>query len=336
MPAETAVPLRYYRSQAELAPRLGMVVPSWFPPEHDIGDAAAVLATALADLETVLTPANCLVVCDGSAVAVTAARRLDGGFEVLELDDGPHGKGGAVGQGLRRLLERDLDWFIVRDHDGDHFLCDTPRLVRLGLQMREVSQLVLVNGGRSRPARPMGWLREQYERLVNEVVWRGLHHHAARAGRAVDEAWLLPGEPVPDLQSGYKCCSRAAAERVAAAYAAADWTARRWGCEVVATVEVVSAGGAFGEVQRSALDHQPLTTYEGGADRARLHADIVLDAVARLSLPADAVLTWFDAAVARGELRCAWEQREPIAAMRRHLSERLGSDLPAREAPWLC
>ncbi len=330
------MPLRYYRSQAELAPRIGMVVPSWFPPDHAVGDAAAVLATALADLETVLAPANCLVVCDGSAVAAEAARRVAGGFELLELDDGPHGKGGAVGRGLERLLARDLDWFVIRDHDGDHFLCDTPRLVRLGLQMREASELVLVNGGRSSPARPMGWLREKYERLVNEAVWRGLHYHAARAGRAVDEAWLLPGEPVPDLQSGYKCYSRAAAERVAAAYDTSDWIARRWGCEVVATVEVIAAGGLFGEVQRSALDHQPLTTYEGGADRARLHADLLLGTVTRLDLPPNAVLTWFDAAVARGELRCAWEQREPIAAMRRHLAERLGCDQPPREAPWIC
>ncbi|MBI2299427.1 MAG: hypothetical protein HYU66_10880 [Armatimonadetes bacterium] len=330
----------YYLSQAELRPRLGMIVPTWFPPDHAVDEAAAILATTLADLDTVVDPAHCLVVADGSAVAADAAARVGGGFTFVELDDGPHGKGGAVAHGLRRLLaEPAVEWLVVRDHDGDHFLNDVPRVVRLALQVRAeaANPAVLLNGGRTEPGRPMGWVRAEYERIVNAVVWRGLHYHAARRGAAVDERWLESHRPVPDLQSGLKCYSRAAAEWVVAASLAADWPMRRWGCEVLATVEVVARGGVFGEVQRAALDHQPLTTYEGDARRPRLHGDMLIWLAGRLELPAAAVRLWLDAAVAHSGLRTHGPGREELEALRAHVAEALepGRAVPPQRAPWL-
>lgn len=327
----------FYRRIADLRPTLGLVIPTWFPADFDVAEAARILGTTTADLDAVFEPGNVRLVADGSPVAAAAFARLGlGGIALDHLTDGPHGKGGAVARGFARLLENpQLEWFLVRDHDGDHFLHDAPRLVRLGLQMAAATELptVLVNGGRDDPGRPMGWERGEYERLVNQVIWNGLRYHAARGGRALDERWLRPAALIPDLQSGYKCYSRAAAARLVDATAEADWAMRRWGCEVLATVEV-AVDGVYGEVPRSALDEQPMTTYEGGASRVRIHGDIVLWTAHRLELPGDAVLSWFDAALAHGQLRSLAAAVEPLRELRDYLAEHLGVTAQGAAWPW--
>ncbi|MCC7492919.1 MAG: hypothetical protein IT204_11245 [Fimbriimonadaceae bacterium] len=335
------MPSPYYVSQATLRQQTGVIVPTWFPADYDPAAAAAVLATTLADTELIAAPQHCLVVSDGSQVAADAAREVLPAACVVVLEAGPHGKGGAVAAGFERLLERpELHWLVVRDHDGDHFAGDLPRLQRLALQMAAEAgvERILVNGGRRDPARPMGWVRAEYERLVNAVVWRGLAYWAAWQGAAVDERWLEPGTAEPDLQSGYKLYNRAAAEALVRATAGSSFPLRRWGCEVLATVEVLRAGGAVGEINRLCLDEQPLTTYEGDASRVQIHGDILRWVARRLALPAGAVALWFDAALARRPLRTLPGLVEPLAALRRYVLEGLAAaDLAAApsRAPWI-
>lgn len=338
--------LEHYRSHAELRPRLGLVVPSWFPPDHAFDDAVAILRTNLADLDNLFEPDAALVVIDGSGVAQAAAKAVSadqGGFSVRVLEGEPQGKGGAVAAGLAELLENPLlDWFLIRDHDADHFLADVPRLVRLGLQVSEAAGPgpLVVTGARSEPGRPMGWVRAEWEAMVNTVVWRGLHYFLAQFGQALDERFLALRHPIPDLQSGFKCYNRAGARVLVEATSVADWPTRRWGCEVLSTVEIIAAGGAYAEVERLTLDEQPLTTYEGTATRPKLHGDILCWTANRLGLPAPAVLGWLDSAIAHHDLRTTAEGLAEILALRRYVGERLapgtglGEEPPV--VPWFC
>lgn len=295
---------------AEFRGRVGMVMPIWFPPAYPRERMVAILRGSLADVETFFAQGHAVAVVDGAPHVEPAVEQVwkefhcgnRSPFEILKSEVN-RGKGGAVAQGLAQLLgHEELEAFVIRDDDGDHFLNDAPSLYALLRQMAEEtgSDLLLVNGRRSDLHWPLGFVRGQYELLLDEVVWSALEYSAARKGRAVARNYFGRFGRVPDFKSGYKMYGRGAARLVveaSEAVATSEPAMLRWGCEILPVVEVIEAGGWLGEVIRKALASQPLSTYAYGADWQAIHVAMLRWTFLRLDIPAEVAVCLFDNAL---------------------------------------
>ncbi|MCC2667704.1 MAG: hypothetical protein K0Q72_175, partial [Armatimonadetes bacterium] len=146
--------------------------------------------------------------------------------------------------------------------------------------------------------------------------------------RAWDTRYLV--ERAPDLQSGYKLYSRAAAEvaveglhREAGNYP--DLRLLRVGMEIVPFVEIALADGVFGEVGRKAFYDQPVTSY-GTVDVARFYGSKLGWALRRCGVPPLPALILLDGALARRPLNTDPNGRETALRMRDLVLELLDGD----------
>jgi glycosyltransferase involved in cell wall biosynthesis len=121
-----------------------------------------------------------LVVDDGSTDDTAALAKAAGA--VVARHDRNQGKGAALKTGLSRALERNFEWAVTLDGDGQHAPEDLPALLRCA----EETGAALVIGNRMNEARKIPWLR----RHVNRWMSRKL---SQRAGRHL-----------PDTQSGFR------------------------------------------------------------------------------------------------------------------------------------
>jgi hypothetical protein len=331
---------RLYAERKEMRGQVGVVIPAWFSADLPTTEAVALLGTTLAGSAECLDPVDVVVVVDGSPTASAAANVLHARFreewgEPFTLLDLPEnqGKGGALATGIRHLLERNgepPEWIAVRDADADHFLDDLPHLYRLGEQIAAENSRrpVAVVGSRASVHAPLGWLRGEFELLVNEVLVEGLAYALTRYARAWDTRYLV--ERAPDLQSGYKLYSRAAAEvaveglhREAGNYP--DLRLLRVGMEIVPFVEIALADGVFGEVGRKAFYDQPVTSY-GTVDVARFYGSKLGWALRRCGVPPLPALILLDGALARRPLNTDPNGRETALRMRDLVLELLDGD----------
>ena len=127
----------------ESKPRVAAVIPAYNEEKH-IGEVVRRTRQNLADV---------LVVDDGSADK-TAERAREAGAEVI-VHEQNQGKGETIKTGLRHWLERQIDFVIILDADGQHrpeeidrfiaatLSADGPKLV-LGNRMNDVSSMPLV------------------------------------------------------------------------------------------------------------------------------------------------------------------------------------------------
>lgn len=330
----------FYLTNADLRATLGMVVPLWFPPDFPAEEGEALLATSLADVETCVQWPHLVLVVDASPPAQAAAERLQTrcqaqhgqAFAVVSLPEN-QGKGGAVAAGLHYLLENtSVEAAVVRDADGDHFINDVPHLARLGRQIatEQGTDLIVVNGGRRELHRPLGFIRGQYELLVNDIVWHALAYACAQAGRVIPQQYLNYS-PVPDFQSGFKLYTRTSAARLVEISRSLRPTAPamlRWGCEVFPVVELLLAGGVIGEINRIALHVQPLSTYNGSS-RQRIYGSILKWTFRRLEVPAPAARQLFDNALSRLPMAAHAELHAELLELRHEVL----LDLADREPP---
>jgi hypothetical protein len=332
-----------YPTHSELRPRLAIVVPAWYSPATDPGDAQRLLLTTLADCATLVEPERVVVVVDGSPVAGRAARavqahlrpRWGASFTLIELEEN-QGKGAAIVAGLKHLLgdRNPPEWTAVRDADGDHLLDDLPHLARAGVQIADENpgRPVAVVGRRTSLHAPMGWVRGEFELLVNEVLIDGLAYALARAGSVWDARYLI--DRVLDLQSGYKLYSRDAASiAVEALTREADRRPElklaRTGMEIVPSVEIALAGGVWGEVARKTFFDQPVTSY-GSVNFAEFYGSKLAWALERCAVPAEAAAPLIDGALLRRPLYCDPSGRAALLDWRRYvLSALAGDDGPA-------
>lgn len=321
----------HYPQRSAMIGRVGMVVPAWYAPDTT-GDAAeALLETTLAGCGSCVLPGDLVVVTDGSPVAARAAgslRARDSAewadpFDLLELPEN-RGKGGALVAGIRRLLERGrdtpLEWIATRDADGDHFVDDLPHLFRAGQQAAEENPdaMVCVVGRRASVHAPLGWVRGEYEVLLNEVLIDAIAFARARSGGVWDTRYLI--DRVPDLQSGYKLYSRAAAERAVQALeqesaAAPELRLLRTGMEIVPFVTLALEGGIFVEVERKTYFDQPVTSY-GSVDLAQFYGSKLAWALRRCEVPRPAAEVLIDGALVRRPLFCDPDGRAGLLAWR--------------------
>jgi glycosyltransferase involved in cell wall biosynthesis len=122
--------------------KIAAVIPAYNEEKH-VGDVAR---------RTLQNLANVLVVDDGSADK-TAERAREAGAELI-VHEQNRGKGETIKTGLRHWLERDVDFVIILDADGQHRPEEIDRFAEsartsdakmfVGTRMNDVSSMPLV------------------------------------------------------------------------------------------------------------------------------------------------------------------------------------------------
>lgn len=286
----------------------GMVIPVWYPESLPVETMEAVLAPCLVDVEPFAQAGNVIAVVDGSPQANVAAQRVRerlGNFEIL-FNVQNQGKGGAVVSGIERLLQNpNVQFIVTRDHDNDHLANEALNLVRLAAQLQRDtgSDCVMSIGRRSSVHRHLGFVRGEYEWLMNEVVFEAVKFALAREGKTVNTQYFAAYEPVPDMQTGFKCYTRATAQLLVNALQRAarelpDLDVRRHGAEIPVIVETLLNGGTIGEVTRLAWENQPLTTYDL-AGRVQVKGTVLAWALHRCDVPLNVARQLLANAIAR-------------------------------------
>lgn len=256
----------------EMKKNTGMIVPVWYPESMTLEEMERVLAPTLADVGVYAQSENVLAIVDGAPKTHEAALRVQkrmGSFEVVYKEKN-EGKGGVVATGLERLLKNpSVEFIVARDHDNDHLTNDALNIVNLAAKMQSDtgSDLVTAIGRRTSVHRHLGFVRGEYEWMINEVAFEAAKYALARQGRTMNSQYYAAYEMVPDMQTGFKCYGRRAARLIVdALHQSSTLTPgldlRRNGAEIPPIIETLLHGGTIGEVMRSTCETQPLTTYD--------------------------------------------------------------------------
>ena len=154
---------------------IGAVIPA-FNEEKHIGD---VVRRTRAKID------NVLVVDDGSADA-TAQRARDAGAEVT-VHAQNRGKGEAIRTGLRHWLERNVEWVLILDADGQH-------------RPEEIDRFVAAAGSAAAPRLFVGDRMSDVRTmpLVRRLVNRYMSNKISR----------VCGQQIPDTQCGFRMLHR--------------------------------------------------------------------------------------------------------------------------------
>lgn len=327
-----------YATIAGLRPRLGMVIPVWYPPSDPDEKVRSLLTLTLADSELFMPPEQIVLVVDGDRRIVAAAEAAceaigePGRRPHLIVEDSNRGKEYAVTTGMRWLLSErpSADLLAVRDADADHFINDLPNLARAAAYVTEATNnpRAIIIGRRESLHRPMGWLRGELEGLQNRVLLDALRFRLAQEGRALDLRFCAP-DGVPDFNSGYKVYTRAAAEEIfrdpgAEMRCLGPEEFWRCGAETISIVHGVLAGANLGEVRRLTFDGQPTTTFGAGSEaRVRWYSGVIAWILCRLEIPLPAARSILDQQVAVSAMRTLDEAARELQAVRDSALERL-------------
>jgi glycosyltransferase involved in cell wall biosynthesis len=156
-------------------PRIAAVIPA-YNEEKRIGEVVRRTRQKLDDV---------LVVDDGSADK-TAGRAREAGAEVI-VHEINRGKGETIKTGLRHWLERQFDFVIILDADGQHRPEEIDRFIAAALSVDEAKMIL---GNRMKDAASMPRVR----RIVNR--WMSQQISA------------LCGQEIPDTQCGFRLLHR--------------------------------------------------------------------------------------------------------------------------------
>lgn len=317
-------------SQAQAA--TGMIIPIWYPESVPADEVQKLLSACLADAAPFAASENVLAIVDGAPYLREPLHRLEkllGTFRTIIVEQN-EGKGGAVAQGIRRLLANPTIQFIVtRDHDNDHLANDALNLVRLAahIQSQAGTEQVAVIGRRLSIHRHLGFARGEYETMMNEVIIDAIRFATSRAGGALNMQFSAAYDLPPDLQSGFKCYSRATAQRYLETLAQANrWApgldVRRHGAEVPVLVETWLAGGIVGEIQRASMEHQPFTTYDS-AGKTEVKGTVLAWTLQRTEVPLPAARQFLLNALSRRILAKDARGRSELLALANWVLTRL-------------
>lgn len=155
--------------------RVAAVIPAYNEEKH-IGDVVRRSRQRLDDV---------LVVDDGSADQ-TAERAREAGAEVI-VHEQNQGKGETIKTGLRHWLERQFDFVIILDADGQHRPEEIDRFVGAALSPGEPK---LVLGTRMKDVSTMPPVRRFVNRWMSQQIS------------------ALCGQEIPDTQCGYRLLHR--------------------------------------------------------------------------------------------------------------------------------
>jgi hypothetical protein len=316
-------------------PQVGMVIPAWYPDDAVPGLVDTLLTRTLDGVEQYCLPENVVLVLDGQerwqeAVQGQATAR---GHHYRYLPTNL-GKGAAVAAGIEALDAANLRLIVTRDSDADHLINDLPSLLDLAelMDADTGNDLLIVSGGRGDRVRPLGFERAEYEQVTDRVLWQALQYHAARDGRVLSGIYFAPHGDWPDIQSGYKIYSAAAARMAAAILNSAcqgssDGGLSRCGVETLPAVVILSLGGEIGQVSRRTYQEQPVSGYRG-LDTLRMYAEPLLWALRRLQIPGEVAATMLDDALLRSPLLFDHSRREKALSVRLAVLAGLGNERP--------
>jgi hypothetical protein len=314
---------------------LGMLIPVWFPSTLDNDQVRDTLLDTLHDCDHFVPWEHVALVVDGDARSYAVVQELQAAcrqrhgqtFEVLyNVENG--GKGAAVLHGTRWFLEKEgLEYLTTRDADGDHLLNDLVNLMRLALALRadEATENILIVGRRNHPHRALGWIRGEFETLLNRVLVDAVRFALAQRHHVLNTRYFSLAGDCPDLHSGYKVYSRRVCERmVERAWDRPPYVGSeiyRYGVEAVPFVEGVMAGAVVGEVTR--LTHEPRFTGHGAFARPEANGSVLLWTFLRLGLGAPQAAAIMDNHISRLTLWTDPQGRAALLELRHYVLERL-------------
>lgn len=285
---------------SETRDRVSIVVPVHFRPMVAAETIAAILESTFAEHTLFCRLENTVVVVDRDSPAERVLRAAGRGSSLhglrLHVLDRNLGKTGAIRAGLDRLLkETGSPYLVTRDCDGDNVLEDLPRLASLADQIGSDtgSAKTAVFGARPSLAKPMGWIREQWERLVNQVIVDVVGFLLARAGRVLDRRYWN-GYPL-DLQGGYRLYSRAAAEIAVGSLTGLpeDPEVYLLACETLPFPALSLEGGVVGQAQVTTRVEQPVSNYSH-LSFSRCYGGLLAFIAERYKVPPETMVALFD------------------------------------------
>lgn len=150
------------------------VIPAYLEEKH----IADVVRRTLEQLE------NVLVIDDGSPDA-TAATARNAGAEVI-VHPQNLGKGESIKTGLRHWLDRNLNYVVILDGDGQHL----PEEIARFLEAASSTRAELLIGTRMQDVREMPFVRRAVNRYMSNKISR------------------LCGQAIPDTQCGFRMMHR--------------------------------------------------------------------------------------------------------------------------------
>lgn len=314
---------------------LGMVIPVWFSSSLADDQVRENLLTTLHDCEHYLPWDHVVLVVDGdvrSAAIVQElqeARRQRHGqtFDVVDSSQNC-GKGFAVCRGAQWFLQKPgLEYLTIRDADGDHALNDLVNLMRLALALRasENTEALIVVGRRNHPHRALGWIRGEFETLLNRVLVDAVRFALAQRQQVLKTHFFSLSGEYPDLHSGYKVYSRRVCElMVQRTWEYPPWVGAeiyRYGVEAVPFVEGVMAGAIVGEITR--LTQEPNFSGHGAFARPETNGSVLLWTFLRLGMAPQQAAALLDNHLSRLSLWTDPQGRVHLLELRQYVLKRL-------------
>jgi len=310
----------------EVFQNTAVIIPVYFEPEVEADRIGSILESTFRHQELFCLRENLLAVVDsGSAAEAVFRESVAGsalqGVRVHSLQKN-RCKAGAVKEGLEILLDQTrAEYFVTRDCDGDHFLEDLPRLINFLLHCRNLTgnENICVMGSRASLAKPMGWVRQEWENLTNDFITGLLSLKLAVEGRVLDQRFWN-GSP-PDIQSGYRVYSREAARLAVQGLKKLPEKREilKFACEFEPFIDLSLAGGLFCQVNRLTLVEQPVSSYQG-TDYSLAYGSYLGHATSRLGVEFDKSLLLFDNAISRSPLFYT-DYREEVLKCRSFLDD---------------
>jgi glycosyltransferase involved in cell wall biosynthesis len=314
---------------------LGMLIPVWFPASLSDDQVRESLVDTLHDCEHFLPWEHVVLVVDGDARSYAVVQDLQAScrqrhgqtFDVVyRAENG--GKGAAVTRGTQWFLGQDsLEYLTTRDADSDHALHDLVTLMRLAVALRNndgADHLIIV-GRRNHPHRALGWIRGEFETLLNRVLIDAVRFALAQRQRVLNTRYFSLSGEYPDLHSGYKIYSRKVCERIVEhPWERFPWVGAeiyRYGVEAVPFVEGVLAGAIVGESTR--LTQEADFSGHGAFARPETNASVMLWTFLRLGIGAPQAVTILDNHLPRLTLWTDPQGRAALLELRRYVMERL-------------
>jgi hypothetical protein len=330
---------------------LGMVIPVWFPPAIADGRVRENLLATLHDCGHYLPWEHVVLVVDGDARSAAIVRELQAAWgqrhgQAFDVVYGPEnrGKGFAVCRGAEWFLQRrELQYLTVRDADGDHALNDLVNLMRLAATLRtqEGTEALIIIGRRNHPHRALGWLRGEFETLLNRVLVDAVRFAMAQRQEVFKTQYFSLSDEYPDIHSGYKVYSRKICElmvqRPWGRHPSVGAEIFRYGVEAVPFVEGAMAGAIIGEITR--LTQEPEFSGHAAFARPETNGSVLLWTFLRLGITPQQAMVLLDNHISRLTLWTDPQGRESLVELRRYVAEGLAratgvvgavSDLKAR------
>ena len=281
------------------APSCAILVPVHFPADVDERVIRDTLEGTLKGQDAFCPPGQTLLVVDRGTAAERVLESAESGSPLAGLPicrlPCNRGKTEAVRAGLSLLLESSTaPLFITRDCDGDHAVEDLARLLRMAQDaFQGDSQPLSVFGARLSWEKPMGWLRQEWERLSNRVLLDMTEYLAARQGSVLDRRFW--GGLELDVQSGYRLYNRLAARLAVESLSGLPDDAEVYSlaCEMLPFVELSLKGGRLAQVQTLTRLGQPFSSYSG-LTWPRHYGRLLAYAAQRYGVQAEILLKIFD------------------------------------------